>query len=580
MQTKRYLHTLALLLMTTVFFGFDTENTGDDFVLVRPQKNIKVWNKNISFLGSAPADQNVAINDQTPRRNKSGHFAAVMPLKDNENFFKIKTGNQTDTVSVIKLTSKPRTLKSPGMISSTITPSADIEIMPNEYLYLSVMASPGAKITVDIGGFKTTLKQAGPATDKDLTFPVNAVKYEEYLSIPTPLEKTKAVFSFDYKDTAVSKSSKGKIKVLNPNNLKSAVIKDPDCILRTGPSTSFGRLSPLPLDTTDYITKRDGQWLRLKYGGWIKEKYVEIKSLVKPDTIKISAIDTNVSDKETNIFFKLNYRVPFTVTQEDKYIKINFYGAAHQTDVIRIKQNATIENIIWVPSPATNSSYILTTVKKHNWGYDYKYKDNTLVLSIKHPPVYNENNIEMPLKGISVFLDAGHGGKDPGAIGPTGYKEKTATLSTALKLKESLVQKGATIIMSRETDTFLKLRERVNIIKETKPDVALSIHYNANSLDTNSFDIQGISTHWYQPHSAALANFLHNTLTTKLKAKPRGVFWQTLFMTRVTTCPSVLLELGFITHPDEFDKIKDEAYQKEMAEAVAETLTLWLKNNS
>lgn len=574
---KKYFQIITFLLISSFFFGFDTENTNDEFILIRPKKNIKVWNKQISFLGSAPTDQDIKINDQVPRRNKSGHFASVMPLKDHENLFKIQIGEKTDTISVVKLTSEPKILKSPGMYSSTITPSADIEIMPNEHLYLSVMASPNAEIIVDIAGYKVTLKELNPKKDQELIFPQKAVKYEGYISIPTDITKTKAVFNFKYKEKTQVKKSKGKIKVLNPSQLKSAVIKNEDSILRTGPSTSFGRLSPLPIGTTDYITKKEGNWLRLKYGGWIREKYTETQTVIKPETIKISNIDTAVSETETNIFFKLNYQVPFTVIQENNYIKINFYGASHQADVIRIDPNAIIENIIWVPTPATNSTYILTTNQKQIWGYDYYYKNNTLILSLKHPPQINTLDPSKPLKGISVFLDPGHGGKDPGAIGPTGYPEKKATLETTLKIKDALIEKGADVIISREDDTFLSLPERIAIIKKLKPTVALSIHYNANSLDTNPFDIKGISSHWYQPQSANLANILHDTLVSELKIASRGVVWQTLFMTRVTTCPSILMELGFITNPDEFDNIKDAQYQKKMANSIVNALILWIK---
>lgn len=577
---KKLFLTLNFLALTSVCFAFDTENHKEDFTIIRPKKNIKVWSKQISFLGSAPKTQDVKINDQIPRRNKSGHFASVMPLTDHENLFKIKIGEKTDTINVIKLISEPKTLKQPGLIKSSLTPSSDIEIMPGEHLYLSLMASSGAEITVDIAGTIKTLKEATPKNSQENVFPQKAVKYETYIAIEKPIKNAKAIFTFKYKDKIIVKKSKGKIKVLKPTELKTTIIKDQYSILRTGPSTSFGRLNPLPVGTKDYITKKEGQWLRLKYGGWIKEKYTKSELLTKPNYVKISDIETKTSQQETKIFFKLNYQVPFTIVQEPNYIKINFYGATHQSDVIRIDPKAIIDNIIWIPAPTSDSTYILTTQNNHIWGYDYYYKNNTLILSIKHPPILATKDQNKSLEGISIFLDAGHGGKDPGAIGPTGYPEKTAALQTTIFLKKALEAKGAEVITSRETDIFLPLKKRTELIKKHKPTIALSIHYNANSLDTNPFDVKGISMHWYQPHSANLANHLHDKLTENLDVRSRGVFWQTLFMTRLTTCPSVLLELGFITNPDEFDKIKDEKYQKKMTKVIAKAIEDWIKQNT
>lgn len=568
---KNIKFTITLLTFAALFSGFDTESNKEDFTIVRPSKNIKVWSKQISFLGSAPKSQAVKINDLSPRRNKSGHFASVMPLKDQENLFKVKIGEKTDTINVIKMTSSQKKLQKPDILTKTITPSEDIEIMPNEHLYISVMASEGAEITVDIGGYTKVLTQTVKSKTKNI-FPQKAVKYEEYIVIDKPMEKTNAVFTFKDGETTKTVKSKGKIKVLDPTNLKTAVIKDPYAILRTGPSTSFGRLSPLPVGTSDYITKKEGNWLRLKYGGWIREKYINSSFLSKPDSIKISAIDTAVSATETKIFFKLNHQVPFTIIQEPKYIKINFYGAAHKSDIIRIAPKSIIKNIIWVPTPATNSSYIITTENNLIWGYDYEYKDNKLTLSLKHPPASNEQ--------ISVFLDAGHGGKDPGAIGPTGYPEKKAVLNTMFAIKNALESKGLKVITSRESDIFLPLKKRTAMIKKHKPTIALSIHYNANALDTDPFDIKGISMHWYQPHSSSLANFLNTSLVEKMGVTTRGVYWQTLFMTRLTTCPSVLMELGFITNPDEFDNITNNEYQTEMANAVADSVIDWIKQNT
>ena len=144
-------------------------------------------------------------------------------------------------------------------------------------------------------------------------------------------------------------------------------------------------------------------------------------------------------------------------------------------------------------------------------------------------------------------------------------------------VRERLQQRGATVYLTRETDVDVPLQDRVAMIEKVQPTVALSLHYNALPDNGDAVKTKGISTFWYNTQAHSLAVFLHNHLTRTLKRSSYGVFWNNLALTRPATTPAVLLELGFMINPDEFEWITNPREQQRLATAIADGVTLWLQ---
>ena len=207
------------------------------------------------------------------------------------------------------------------------------------------------------------------------------------------------------------------------------------------------------------------------------------------------------------------------------------------------------------------------------WGYDVRYEGNSLILTLNHSPISRSSN---SLDGISILLDPGHGGDELGAVGPTGYPEKDVNLVVSKLLQDELQQLGATVYLTRETDTDVSLQERVDMINTIKPTIALSIHYNALPDNGDAINTAGVGAFWYHPQAHNLSVFLHNYLVEKMNRPAYGVFWNNLALTRPHIAPSVLLELGFMINPTEFEWVIDPEEQKKLAAAIAEGITEWL----
>ena len=148
---------------------------------------------------------------------------------------------------------------------------------------------------------------------------------------------------------------------------------------------------------------------------------------------------------------------------------------------------------------------------------------------------------------MKYFLDYGHGGNDPGAIGIDGVKEKDIVLEIGKRVKYHLERHQQTVIESRPNDETVSLTERSNKANTNKVDLGISIHCNAFSNSS----VQGVEIFYFQKSTRGkqLANSILNEITkAKLYTKNRGLKTDNLHMTRETKMPSVLIELGFITN--------------------------------
>ena len=182
-----------------------------------------------------------------------------------------------------------------------------------------------------------------------------------------------------------------------------------------------------------------------------------------------------------------------------------------------------------------------------------------------------------------VYLDAGHGGYDPGAS-YFGISEKSLTLAIQSRVKAKLEAEGYQVITTRTSDTYVDLTDRSRAANASESDIFVSIHINASG----SSAAQGIETYYYQPYaeypsrinatyhanptrlsmSDTLANAIQSSLINATGAQNQGVKRQTFAVLRETTAPAVLLELGFLSNPQEAARLNTAAYQETLANAI------------
>lgn len=166
-----------------------------------------------------------------------------------------------------------------------------------------------------------------------------------------------------------------------------------------------------------------------------------------------------------------------------------------------------------------------------------------------------------------VVLDAGHGGTDPGAIGRGGTKEKDVVMGVTRYLERYLQNDRFKVALTRKDDREILLQPRVDVGNLRNADLFISIHANAMPKEKAN-EISGIETYYTTPQSIELARILHSSVVGELKAKDRGVRKRGLYVTRKANMPSVLLEIGFLTHPNEEQLLSNPGYQRRIAKAI------------
>lgn len=170
-----------------------------------------------------------------------------------------------------------------------------------------------------------------------------------------------------------------------------------------------------------------------------------------------------------------------------------------------------------------------------------------------------------PLAGYHFVIDPGHGGKDTGTIGSEGY-EKTLTQSTAKKVEEQLREKGASVTLTRTDDTFIPLEERVQISNSNDTDAFISLHYNASEDQS----VGGLYTFYYDgEENEELANSIQKSLINYVNIADRGTEQADYQVLRDNKQLALLIELGFISNPEEQKLVQTDSYQEKAAKGIA-----------
>jgi N-acetylmuramoyl-L-alanine amidase len=558
--------------------------------VVYPPLNHETTAQQIFFIGTAPPDQPVWLNDQPIERSPAGHFAPSVPLQLGENTFTLRSQTQTLTLKITRqasLTPVPTALSDLKAATETLFPASPVAYLPEEPICFSTLAPAQTTVKVTLADQTVTLQPQTP-----VQLPANAAvltgRAQGSESQPGTYSGCglwtrignlgQPQYQITLNGQTQSVTASGSVTILNPAQPEVITVTAESGVTRTGPSTDCSRLTPLPLGTRARVTAQVGEWIRLDYGAWIRRAETQTLPDAPPPRSIIRGITSRVTPQWTELILPLQGSVPLSIQQQDNRITLTLYNTTAQTDTIKLVQNPVIAGVEWQQPNPDQIDYHLQLKQAQAWGYTLRYEGNSLILALRHPPRRLSSSRSRPLEGISIFLDPGHGGpEDLGTVGPTGLPEKDVTLTLTKLLRDRLTQRGATVILSRESDLDLWPNDRAALIAQTQPTIALSLHYNALPDDGDALHTQGVAAFWYHPQAQSLATFLHDYLTSTLKRPSDGVMWNNLALTRPSVAPSVLLELGYMINPIEFEWIRDPQQQQRLADALADGISQWLQ---
>ncbi len=343
--------------------------------------------------------------------------------------------------------------------------------------------------------------------------------------------------------------------------LYSKTIKE-NATVREKPATASNRVVDLPENVILYLDGKQGDYYKISETGnsefWIHKTNisspVNVQKEIKPKLKNIKQYSDNDYDYTK---FYLSHPVLYTIKQSGKSIKLTLYGIETENNDKTISPNYEFTFNYNTP--------IL--------GFDGYYQDNNFIF--RRAKVKEINN-KCPLKDIKIFVDAGHGGIEKGAVGPTRVNEKDINLKISKNLTEELQNAGAQVYTSRLEDKKVTLSDRVKSAKDKNTLISISIHCNSLPAGKDPYISHGTEVHYYNENAKTLAEIIQKNLVKDLNLKDNGIHKSSFALNRSTNPVSVLVETAYIINPEEYILLQNDNFQKNIAKSIKKSLEQYI----
>ncbi len=567
-----YKNTLLIVISFFIFSNAIAQADKPFIKLVEPLKeNNTVASSKRFIVGSTCKNCSLYINDSAVKVYATGAFAYQADVAEGENEFTI-VAKPPSGKSISKkifytyIPPKPATPVTTLSIESIQTfPQGNLVLKAGDKIDFKVKALPGATLrtfdNTELYEMPISLTNGMPGIYQG-QYIVKAT--DSFAAIKFPVTLTAA------DGQSVTKETNYRFSILSPLSSDIAITKGRLAYLlyglgedRLGGSKIGYVDSLIPLQIIGKVADKYKVQLAKSRIAYIEEDKVTLmpKGSFIPGVLSGSwrVYGDSVYDY---VNIALNSRLPYQSYQEvnPSQIIVDIFGAVSNTNWITQLQSA--KEIASVDYQQITDDILRIKIQlkhKQHWGHQLYYKGNMLVIKVKQQPR------QLLLKNLTIAVDAGHGGSNTGAGGPTGSIEKMLTLAVALKLQKALEAQGAKVIMTRTTERFFDNKERILFYRDSTPDLLVSLHLNSSDDPINT---GGTSTYYRYIGFRNLSLDIYKQML-QLGLKEYGNTGSFNFMLNSPTeYPNALVEMLFISNPAEEMKILDENFQQQIADKV------------
>jgi N-acetylmuramoyl-L-alanine amidase len=581
----KFILSFTALLINILCLGQTTDSQNamhNPFIkLVEPTKtenNVKAARNFI--IGSTCKNCSLNINGKDVKVYPTGAFAYEVNLKPGDTVFNLLAFTAPDKQVNKKLNfnyslpAPPDTVKILDIVSIETIPEGNLFVMPGDHIKFKVKALKGC--TVVANGNIPLYEMAKNKMPGIYQGEYVVKEKDSFLVSKIPVTIT------DKTGKTVTRQTKYWVSMFGPLAPNVATTKGRLAHLLYGlgddrlGGAKIGYLDSAVL--LNVVGKVGSQYkVRLsKYRtAYIDDDAVEFlpKGTFTPESLtdKWTVFGDSVFDYvQLGLFARLPYQ-SFQQVDPSKII-VDVFGATNNTNwITQLENTKEIKNVSYEQIEDEVFRIIIELKHAQHWGHQVYYKGNTLVIKIKRQP---EN---LALKNLTIAVDAGHGGSNTGAGGPTGSSEKMITLAVSLKLQKLLEQNGAKVIMSRTTEKFFDNKERILFYRDSVPDLLISIHLNSSADPIRS---SGTSVFYRYIGFKNLSNSIYKRML-QLGLKEYGNNGSFNFMLNSPIeYPNALVETLFVSNPEDEMKILDENFQQQIAEKIVQGIKDFLEGCS
>ena len=557
------------------------------------------------FRGTSDPDSPLTVNGQEIPRDAVGAFAVEMPLEPGKNTF---TFSHLGTDTVYTVTYNYVILRNP-------TPANGQRYRSGSTFTVSVQARVGSTVTATFAGTTISLQRdTALGGDEEIQQSDHFAVYAGSFSLPSDnaadLNMGKVVFHATYNGQTATLSSstivceKAVKPVIGEIVAFSAETFDGD----TSDDASRPTNNYLPEGTVDYVVGRayygDIEYLRLRCGRRVyvsKKVGSQMATVTKqyagalPETNRLSVASVTETEGCTRLLLNTEWKAPFLLdllpqTYTDpsiqdytvdavtcEYVQITFCYATALTGEITFASNNPLFSRATVVTSGENTVlklYLRRTGEFYGWDATYNAQGQ-LEFYFLHPaqaePAANAYGAD--LSGIRIMLDVGHSTNSGGAVGlDPQHPEEERNLYLARMLKTELESMGATVTLNRDETIELNVDQRCLALKKAKPDLCIAIHHDSSG----STKPNGFGSFHSTLFSAPAAKYIYdrtiaaNIYDADAENNRNRLQWHYYFVARMSDCPVVLTENGYMSSPLDHVGIVSEAVNRQKAQAIAQ----------
>lgn len=304
--------------------------------------------------------------------------------------------------------------------------------------------------------------------------------------------------------------------------------------------------------------------LTASLSGWVPKDNIEVGDSFPPLPFAISNVV--VEGDKGRAFFRAQTSVPARVSYiSPSELEIIFYNSIVDTEEINL--GSWSGNCSWEQERDGEAVFRLRgPISCRRWSLGWE--EGGYLLEWRDRPRKKDE--------VTVFIDPGHGGDEPGALSPIGIEEKEANLILARKVASDLKERGIRSVLSRDDDSTLGLYRRVELARKAGADILLSIHFNSLPEYEDPRGETGCTIFYYNPSSRRLAGIIHRKLL-ETGLSGNGVRWKSLAVIRPTDMIAVLIEVSYLTHPEDEARLLDADFREKVARAICESVVDYLE---
>ncbi|MBO5211737.1 MAG: N-acetylmuramoyl-L-alanine amidase [Clostridia bacterium] len=571
----------------------------------------------VTFKGNVKEGKELKLGNEVIACDELGNFEKTVNLKHGNNTFKFTLGNETKTFKIYRR----------YIIITSYTPSNAQTYSAGVKLNVSAKAKAGATVTAKFNGQTITLTEKADINGGDSTFSgqftlpsghfvdrnLGKVTFtgkhggwsETFSSGIITCKKEEVVVDFDPNATPSGGNyiNVGSGIIAEIVAFQAETFNGTDKTDKSRPYNNY-----LPEGTVDYckaelrdiddesgrklVTMRCGRQVYLeKRRSPYKDFTVVTKQYVGtlPDHNELSVASFDIEGHHTTLVLDTDWKAPFLFELKDQaynsnftvnnvtfnYVDITFcYASVFEGEITIPDDHPLFSDVKIIKNEKTKDYTLRLFLKKQGafYGWDAYYNENNqLCFKFLNPTkvVEADNEYGADLTGAVILIDVGHGGKTDTGSCNGKQTEKQWNLTLAQTIKRELESIGATVYITRTTDVEQLSDYKMNLLKDLKPDYCIAIHHDGN----NSTSLNGFGSYYYQPYSKAAAQIMENhnsnlTVNGNKVYKNTSLKWHYYFMGRVSVCPVVLTENGYMTNKNDLNNITNMNVNNAKAKAI------------